>query len=90
MDINIYELIDLVHVPGVNRELAAKVESWQNQKISAREEEYDTPRKSYYNSLFAVPRRQKVPGYNRLYWFELLQGKPGTKPGTVRANDPLF
>jgi len=73
MDTNIYELIDLAHVPGVNRELAAKLADWGKKKISAREEEYDNARKSYCNTLFVVPRRQKAPGYNRLYWFELLQ-----------------
>ena len=73
MDTNIYELIDLVHVPGVNRELAAKLAAWENQTIAAREEEYDTPRKSFFNTLFVVPRREKVPGYSRVYWFELLQ-----------------
>jgi len=73
MDTNIYRLIERVHVPGVNRVLAAKLAQWEKGTIATHQEEYDKARKSFCNDLFVVPRQEKAPGADRMYWFELMQ-----------------
>jgi hypothetical protein len=86
-DINLYEMIDLIHVPGVNRALAAKVKEWEEQGLAACEEEYERRRRHYYKkmcspsvdeilSAFKSPKDTMITSFassTQLYWFELIQ-----------------
>lgn len=79
-EINLYDLIDLSHVPEMNRELAVMVDMWEKKGLTAHEKEYNALKEDFFQRLYALPlllaqRENKnndtvaVP----LYWFELLQ-----------------
>ncbi|MCP5105897.1 MAG: hypothetical protein GY950_21095, partial [bacterium] len=82
MDTNLYEMIDLVHVPGVNRILAEHMEIWEKQVLKAGTGSYDQCRQIYFQRLFVnhqsqmAEKEKKLPAHSRTFWFELQQYEP--------------
>jgi hypothetical protein len=79
MEIDLYQLIDLVHVPEVNREFAETVTKWLEKGVAGAEiEDYNRKKKVYFDMLFArvcqrpvKKKRGRLPGTTSFYWFEL-------------------
>lgn len=80
MDLNLYEMIDLAHVPEVNRELADKLQKWLDEGGRSIASDYDNMRKKYLETLFLGPilcfigeNKGSLPPKPPMYWFELVQ-----------------
>lgn len=80
-DNNVFEMIDLAHVPEVNRVLKDMVNNWDRRKPSTEKlTGNENLRATYFESLFAAPYRRIIadnggipPAQPPFYWFELLQ-----------------
>ncbi|MCP5054272.1 MAG: hypothetical protein GY940_44300, partial [bacterium] len=76
-DLNIIEMIDLIHVPEVNRKLAEKLEEWKGDGFKSYMVDYEEQFTRYYMELYDAPLElMKQTGedkHSRLYWFEFQQ-----------------
>ena len=68
-NVDLFEVIDLSHIPEVNRVLAEKLEDIGRGELGKCLEEYKLKRDNYYKEMFEKVGRQDqgLP----LYWFEL-------------------
>ncbi|MDQ1350409.1 MAG: hypothetical protein QG657_711 [Acidobacteriota bacterium] len=78
MEINYHELIDLIHIPEINLELAASLEEWENkEEIAAINTEFDARWAHYFDILFISPLQRAAEGKDyrskmrNWLWFEL-------------------
>ncbi len=80
MEINYHELIDLIHIPEINLELAASLEAWGEKKeISAIDTEFDSSWAHYLDILFvsqlqqAAEEKDSISKLRNWHWFELIR-----------------
>jgi hypothetical protein len=79
MNIDLYQLIDMVHVPAVNREIAETVTKWLEKGIAEAEiKEYYRRKSEYYDKLYIGPRQRLLEEQKdgltvepSFFWFEL-------------------
>jgi len=80
MEINYHELIDLIHIPEINLELAASLEAWGEKKeFSAIDTEFDSRWAHYLDILFisqlqqAAEEKDYISKLSNWHWFELIR-----------------
>jgi hypothetical protein len=80
-DLDIKEMLDLIHVPEINRALAEKMEEWKGDGFRSFLLEYQQQLERYFINLYEKPlKKMQTTGEDkkaRLYWFELLQYQVG-------------
>jgi hypothetical protein len=73
--IDLFNVIKLIHVPSVNRELVSRMEEWRNEQFKDIDREYQEKRKEFYRKMYSEPlealRAAGEEEKYRLYWYEL-------------------
>jgi hypothetical protein len=70
MEKDVFEMIDLIHVPGINREMAVAMQKWQKKVGRDYLDELEEKKKAHFEELFIKPPPLKEGSF---FWFELQQ-----------------